>query len=193
MRAGDLMVVNGVPVMNPARLALETITLGRSEPSLCVLNHMLHHGFTTPEELNIQYVSMETWPDTLAAEVLLRLADGRIESAGESRTLWCCFQQRLPMPIPQFEVRDGSGRLVARLDFAWPKHGVFLEFDGRVKYEKLLKERERASDVVIREKRREELVCRLTGWRCIRVTWADLANPRRLAALIREYLYPVAA
>ena len=52
---------------------------------------------------------------------------------------------------------------------------------------------ERASDVVIREKRREELVCRLTGWRCIRITWADLDDPARLAALIREALFPSAA
>jgi len=124
---------------------------------------------------------------------LLRLADGRIESVGESRTLWCCFQQHLPMPEPQYKIRDRSGRVVARVDFAWPKYGVFLEFDGKVKYEKFLKEGERASDVVIREKRREELICRLTGWRCIRVTWADLDNRRKLAARIREYLYPAAA
>ena len=38
---------------------------------------------------------------------------------------------------------------------------MFLEFDGKVKYEKLLKDGQRASDVVVAEKRREELICRL--------------------------------
>jgi hypothetical protein len=42
--------------------------------------------------------------------------------------------------------------------------------------------------VVLREKRREDRVRELTGWRCIRVTWADLENPARLVARIRAAL-----
>ena len=190
MHAGDLVVVNGVPVMNPARITLETTTLGNPEASLCVANHMLHVGLTTLKKLNIQYVEMQSWPETLAAEIVLRLADPRIESVGETRTYFCCYRHSLPMPEPQFEIKDASGRIVARVDFAWPELGVFLEFDGKIKYEKLLKPGERASDVVLAEKKREEMICRLTGWRCIRVTWAELANPARLAARIRAEIFP---
>ena len=189
VRASDFVVVNCVPVMTPARITLETTTLGNAEASLCVANYMLHAGLTTSDELNIQYVDMNWWPDTLSAEIVLRIADKRIESVGESRTFWCCYQHGLPMPEPQFKIKGANGRVVARVDFAWPALGVFLEFDGRIKYEKLLRDGERASDVVLREKRREELVCRLTGWRCIRVTWADLASPERLAARIRAVLF----
>jgi hypothetical protein len=74
------------------------------------------------------------------------------------------------------------------VDFAWPRFGVFLEFDGRVKYEKLLRPGQSASDVVIAEKRREELICRLTGWRCIRIVWSDLEHPARTAAMIRDVI-----
>ena len=190
LRRGDLVAVNGVPVMNPARTALETTTLGNPEASLCVVNYMLHHRLTTLKELNLQYVDMQSWPETLAAEIVLRLANPRIESVGETRTFYFCYRSSLPMPVPQFEVKDANGRVVARVDFAWPQHGVFLEFDGRVKYEKLLRDGERASDVVLRERNREVLVCRLTGWRCIRVTWAELADPARLAARIRAALFP---
>jgi hypothetical protein len=193
LRRDDLVVVNGVPVMHPARLSLECTTLGNPEASLCVLNYFLHAGLTTHEQLRSQLVEMETWPDSRPAEVVLRLADARIESVGESRTLWCCFQQSLPMPIPQFEIRDASGRLIGRVDFAWPELGVFLEFDGFVKYEKLLRAGERASDVVVREKEREQEICLVTGWRCIRITWADLAHPEILAAKIRRVLFPSAA
>lgn len=192
VRPGDFRVANGVPVMNPARLVLETTTLRNTEASLCVANYMLNRRLTTQKELELQYVDMNWWPDTLPAEVVIRLADPRIESVGESRVFWCCYQQSLPMPTPQVEIFDGSGQLVARVDFAWPELGVFLEFDGKVKYEKLLREGERPSDVVVREKKREELVCRLTGWRCIRVTWEELANPVLLAAKIRAYLFPAA-
>lgn len=185
---GDLVVCNGVPVMNPARIILEAILEGGAEPGLCVANDMLHRGLTTTERLNAQYVGMENRSGSLPVEIVLRLADRRIESIGESRTLWCCFQHHLPMPVLQYEVRDERGVLVARLDFAWPRYGVFVEFDGLIKYEKLLRPGERASDVVLRERNREREVCRLTGWRCLRITWGDLADPQRLAATIRSEL-----
>lgn len=185
---GDMVVRNGVPVMNAARIALEAVIEGGPEAGLCVANHMVHCGLTTPEKLNTQYVGMENRRGSRSIEIVLRLVDGKIESIGESRTLWCCFQHHLPVPVVQYEVRDERGRLVARLDFAWPHLGVFLEFDGLIKYEKLLRPGERASDVVIRERDREREVCRITGWRCIRITWADLARPQRLAAMIRSEL-----
>ena len=68
-----------------------------------------------------------------------------------------------------------------------------MEFDGRVKYEALLRPGERASDVVFREKRREERICRLTGWRCIRIAWADLDRPASTATMIRDALFPPSA
>ena len=105
---------------------------------------------------------------------------------GESRFFYFCYAAGLPAPIPQYEVRDGRGQFVARVDFAWPELGVFVEFDGKVKYEALLKPGESASDVVIREKRREERIVELTGWLCIRVTWSDLENPEALLERIRK-------
>jgi hypothetical protein len=59
-----------------------------------------------------------------------------------------------------------------------------------VKYERLLREGERASDVVVREKRREEMICAITGWRCIRIVWADLFTPELTARRIRDFLFP---
>ena len=32
-----------------------------------------------------------------------------------------------------------AGHFIARVDFAWPELGIFVEFDGKVKYESLLK------------------------------------------------------
>ncbi|CAI9405301.1 type IV toxin-antitoxin system AbiEi family antitoxin domain-containing protein [Nocardioides sp. T2.26MG-1] len=190
VRPGDVVKRNGVAVTCPARLALEVTTMTDSERALVVVCDLLHRRLTTLQDLSARYARMEQWPNSLATQVVLRLADPRIETVGEARTLHLCFSQSLPMPTPQVEIRDPNGVVVARVDFAWPELGVFLEFDGKIKYEKLLKEGERASDVVVREKAREELICRLTGWRCIRITWADLADPLRTAALIRRALYP---
>ena len=74
-----------------------------------------------------------------------------------------------------------------------PSSASILEFDGKVKYERLLREGERASDVVVREKQREDMICRLTGWRCIRVVWADLYTREQTAARIRRMFRSVAA
>jgi hypothetical protein len=47
---------------------------------------------------------------------------------------------------------------------------------------------ESLDDFLLREKRREEMICQLTGWVCIRITWADLARPRLLASRILKIL-----
>jgi hypothetical protein len=157
------------------------------------MSHLMHAGMTTAEQLQARYELMEHWPETLSTDLVLRLADSRFESVGESRTYYLCFRHGLPTPEPQYPILDEWGREVARVDFAWPELGVFLEFDGKVKYEKLLKVGQRASDVVLAEKRREEMICGLTGWRCIRIIWADLENPERTAAKLRRALAPRAA
>ncbi len=184
----DLTVVDGTWVTTGTRTALDCTMVADTEHSLVIMNGLLHAGETTPDLLERRLGGMTHWPDSLHTELVMRLADGRCESVGETRTFFMCWSQGLPMPEPQYKVRDRSGRVVARVDFAWPDLGVFLEFDGRVKYEALLKEGESASDVVLREKRREEMICGLTGWRCIRIVWADLLNPARTAARIRAVL-----
>lgn len=187
---GDVVVRNGLEVMSPTRLALEVTTVASTEAALVVVNHFLHCGMTTKEELLERYALMERWPHTLRTNVVLHRADARIESVGESRTLHLILDAGLPTPVPQYVVRDRSGREVARVDFAWPELRVFLEFDGRVKYEKLLRPGQRASDVVIAEKKRERLICELTGWRCIRLDWSDLARAAATTAMIRGALFP---
>ena len=75
------------------------------------------------------------------------------------------------------------------IDFAWPKHGVYGEFDGRVKYGRLLKPGQDPGDVVFAEKRREDLVRLTTGGIMVRFTWVDLhpasAPALRLSQLLR--------
>ena len=187
----DVVMRNGVPVTSATRLALDVTTVVGAEVGLGIVNHLLHQGLTSKESLELRYASMDHWPHTLRTDLVLRLADPRIESLGESRTDHLCFVQHLPRPIPQCEIRDRAGNVVARVDFAWPEHGVFMEFDGKVKYERFLRKGESASDAVVREKRREEMICELTGWRCIRLTWADLYTPELTAQRIRNLLFPV--
>jgi hypothetical protein len=184
---GDVVVRNGVEVTSPHRTPLDITTVAGVEASLAVVNHFLHEGLTSPERLQERYETMRHDPFTMRTDLVLRLADGRIESLGESRTFFLCWRAGLPAPVPQWQVYD-AGRLVARLDFAWPELKVWLEFDGREKYVKFLKPGESVVDVVLREKERESMISEITGWRCIRITWADLQYPERTAARILTFL-----
>ena len=157
--------------------------------ALVVLNHLLHEQETTIERVAERYArDMFGWGNTLRTDLVIRLADARIESPGETRTFYLLYIRGLPMPEPQYEIYDANGVLVGRVDFAWPELGVFLEFDGKAKYQKYLKPGEDPADVVVREKQREDLIRRITGWTCIRLVWADLERPDRTAAMIRDVL-----
>ena len=106
---------------------------------------------------------------------------------GESRTYYFLWRNHFPAPEPQFEVYDGP-LLFAYLDFAFPDLGFWIEFDGKEKYLKFRRHGETVVDAVIREKQRESRIAELTGWRCVRITWADLADPARLARRIRSVM-----
>ena len=193
IREGDVVLRNGLFVMNPTRTALEITMHVDVEHSMVEIDHLLHRGLTTPEMLASRYALMNQWPDTLRTDLALRLVDGRSESVGETRLRYLCWAQSLPAPVPNYPIRDRSGRVIHRVDLAWPALGVFVEFDGKIKYGTLLKEGDSPKDVIIREQRREELVCRLTGWRCVRVVWADLYTPARTAGRIRAQFRAKAA
>jgi hypothetical protein len=181
----DVEIDGELVYMSATRTALEITTVADVEHSLVVVNGLLHAGKTTLRRLENRYVGMYQWPGTLATELVLRLCDSRIESAAESRASYLFFRQGLPQPRIQLPIRD-AGVLLARLDFAWPHLGVWVEVDGRIKYDELRRPHEDAVDVLMREKRREERVRELTGWECIRITWADLEHPDRVAARIRS-------
>lgn len=183
----DVEVHDGVRVTSPTRTVLDLSTLVDVEPALVVANDLAHRGLVSSAGLRARYErpdgdgGMQHWPGTLATRIVLDLMDPAIESVGESRVAYLCFSQSLPRPETQVKVRDENGRVVARVDFAWPALGVFLEFDGRVKYGA-------DGQTVWEEKRREDRIRELTGWRCIRLTWADLDDPVRTAARIRAVL-----
>jgi hypothetical protein len=188
LRDGDVVEVGGVAVTSPARTILEVTTVASIEASLVTANAILHAGLCSADDVRTRYEEgMDRWPHTLGTNVVLHLMDHRIESVGESRTCYLMWRFGLPRPELQYEVREASGELVGRLDFAFPEYGIWIEFDGKTKYEKFLRDGESSADAVFREKKREDRVRRVTGWRCIRLTWADLENPQRTAAmLLRE-------
>jgi hypothetical protein len=95
-------------------------------------------------------------PGSSRARMALRLVDGRSQSPGESFSRVIFVRHRVPAPELQYEVVSASGRTIGFADFGWEEDRHLGEFDGKIKYGQLLKPGQSASDVIVKEKLRED-------------------------------------
>ncbi|QGN35029.1 type IV toxin-antitoxin system AbiEi family antitoxin domain-containing protein [Microlunatus sp. Gsoil 973] len=116
----------------------------------------------------------------------VELIDGRSESVAESLSRVIMSNNDLPLPELQVEITGGGG-FAARVDFLWEDAKVVGEFDGYVKYGRLLAPGEQPGDAVFKEKIREDRLREL-GYIVVRWVWDDLLHPQRLVARIRRAL-----
>ena len=79
------------------------------------------------------------------------------DAASASRAAGSCWPAAgLPPPVLQWPVHGPQGRHVGTTDFGWPELGTVGEFDGLVKYGRLLRPGQSPGDAVVAEKRRED-------------------------------------
>ena len=83
------------------------------------------------------------------------------------------MEDGLPAPEPQHEIYRPDGQFLARVDFYWKEQRTVGEFDGKIKYGRLLKPGQRIEDVIFEEKLREDAV-RDLGLQVVRWIWTDL-------------------
>ncbi|WP_027506941.1 type IV toxin-antitoxin system AbiEi family antitoxin domain-containing protein [Rhodococcus sp. UNC23MFCrub1.1] len=110
--------------------------------------------------------------------------DAGSESVGESRS-------RVLLHAAGFAVSTQHtitcGNTSYRVDFLVDGSNVIGEFDGRVKYGRLVPAGETPADVLWREKLREDAL-RDAGYTVVRWTWQDLATPSIIIERIRRAL-----
>jgi hypothetical protein len=173
----DIVEVNRLLVTSPRRSVLESAIVSPVESGLVSVDAALHQKLVDPDGLEAMYRVMERWPGAQRLQIVVRMADGGAASPGESRSRYLFWTSNLPAPQLQFHVYDEHGVLIGITDFAWPEHRLLGEFDGKVKYARLLKPGQEAGDVVFEEKRREDLLREVTGWKMGRLVWSDLSTP----------------
>ena len=66
----------------------------------------------------------------------------------------------LPRPVAQFEVRDAAGRLIGRVDLAYPEWRIAIEYDGD----------HHRGRVAYRDDQRRANALRVAGWTVLRFT-----------------------
>lgn len=185
-RDEERCLVAGVAVVPVARAVVRTaLTMGR-DCAVVAGDAALHRQLVTRAQL-IDEVALVTPHEgrARALEAVLQM-DASSESVGESRTRLVLDDLGLAYET-QVVIRDGSGGFVARVDFL--VRGVVVEFDGRVKYQRMRDDADRAphdpGQVLWAEKQREDRIRRL-GHPVERVIWDELERPGLLGARIRQ-------
>jgi hypothetical protein len=174
----DVTEVDGIRVTSLPRTVVD---LGRSLPlmrSVPVADAAMADGLRR-DELDEALTAAGGRTGIGAARRMAALADARSESVGESASRVVLLLNGIPAPQLQYEVFDPGGELVARADFCWEDQRTLGEFDGKIKYGRLLRPGQSASDVVYAEKLREDRL-RDLGWQVVRWSWDDLYRPRVL-------------
>lgn len=185
LRDDEVVLVDGMAVTDPVRTALDLTRSLPHEAAVVALDAALHLGVLPHEVLRDRLFDIAGTPGSRSAARAITAADGRSESVGESRSRVILHRWKLAPTALQFDIRSADGALLGRSDFAWEPERLVGEFDGRVKYGRLLRPGQDAGDVVFEEKRREDAI-RDEHWNVVRWIWADLRRPDRLAARVRR-------
>jgi hypothetical protein len=187
LREDEIVELDGMQVTSAVRTALDLARSLPHEAAVVALDAALHGRLLDHDTLRRRLFDIAGTPGSRSAARVVALADGRSESVGESRSRVILARWGLTPSALQFEVRTAAGHLAGRTDFAWEDRGVLGEFDGRVKYGRLLRPGQEPGDAVFEEKRREDAV-RDEGWGVVRWVWSDLQVPHRFATRVRRAL-----
>ncbi len=102
------------------------------------------------------------------------------ESVLEDRFCRALVDAELPLPTPQFVLRDVDGQFVCRADFAYPAYRLLIELDGIAHH---------TDDAAFQADRSKQNRSGLLGWRTLRYTWKDVTErPWVVATQVRTAL-----
>ncbi|MBW0101581.1 type IV toxin-antitoxin system AbiEi family antitoxin domain-containing protein [Pseudonocardia sp. KRD291] len=188
LTSGEIVSRHGIAVTSVPRTVVDVARSVPFEQAVVVADAALRLEGATVGSLHDALHRARGWPGVTAAERVVRFADGRSASVGESRSRVRIHQAGLPVPDLQHNVVDSGGEWLARVDFRWDgTPPVIGEFDGKGKYGRMLRPGQKPGDVVFEEKRREDAL-RRAGSEVVRWTWDDLDEFAPTAAHLRRLL-----
>jgi hypothetical protein len=167
--------IRGCPAVALEPALVQAAALLSHEALVCVLDAALHRGLATRESLELLVAARVEMPDVRPLRRAVELADGRAESPLETLGRLALLPV-LPNLEPQVQIRDGRGRLLARVDLGDPLLRLAVEGDGRATH-----------GAMAADDHRRDRALRAVGWWTERYTWFDVrcrapALQRRIAA-----------
>ena len=180
----DRTKIGGIPVTTATRALIDLAGHIGDGVLEAALDDALRRRLTTVRRLRAALTRLEPrgrrGARTIAAMVAARGREGALpESVLETRFSRLLRSAGLPPPERQYRVHFG-GRMVARVDFAYPRHRVAIEVDG-FRYHA----GRRAFDA---DRARLNAII-AAGWVVIHATSTEMRkNPERLAAQVERAL-----
>jgi very-short-patch-repair endonuclease len=175
----DVTELDGLPVTTPERTAFDVGRRLSRLDSLVLIDAMLHQGVLDAGAVMELARGRSRWPRIPLLRATMALADGRAESPMETRLRLLFHVAGLPAPDLQVEVHDALGRLVARVDLAWPAARLAVEYEG---------DHHRERDQFRRDIGRGNALLQL-GWTVLRFTANDVIRcPRETVLAVRNEL-----
>lgn len=160
----EIIMIGGLPVTSLARTVAD---LGRMLPFEQAVvfcdSAMFHKRPDRVEKVDVLAVldHEPRRPGTRAARRALAFSSALSESVGESRSRVAIAAAGLPPPVLQWEVHAAAtGAFIGRVDMGWPKQRTVGEFDGLVKYGRILRPGQDVAEVLVEEKLREDEIGR---------------------------------
>jgi len=134
LSSGDRTSMANVPCTSGARTALDCAQVLSSTALSAVVDALIFDGFTSADRIH-RALALDKAPGRPGEgrlKEVLRLWSDPIApgSPAEIRLLRRLAQWDLPMPVTQHPVRDVTGKLLGKVDVAWPAVRVGLEYDG---------------------------------------------------------------
>lgn len=175
LEAADAAQLSGVAITSPARTWWDLATILAPADLLAVTDQSLR-TWCPQDSLQAMLARHAGERGAVRARRALRHGDPRAESRMESVTRWLLIDSGLPSPEVQHVVCDENGYPIARLDLAYPRLRIAIEFDGAV---------HREADVFAKDLRRQNLLVN-AGWTVLRFSGADvLGRPQAVVAAVR--------
>ena len=170
--------LDGLPVTGPDRTIVDIATKVRLVPLVQAIEHLIHHGHTSPDAL-MEYAMSRHLDGVQRIRRVMSLVCEGVESPLETTLRLMIVFARLPEPAVNLDIHDDAGRFLARGDLVYTRWKVLVEYDGW-QHERDARQRQRDRE------RREELEA--AGWRLIVVTSADLADKREVVRRVHRAL-----
>lgn len=192
LHPGEVVTIAGIPVTSLARTVADLARTLPFEQAVVLADAATSRrrpGRVEKEDLLAVLDAAPRRPGTRAARRAVEFSNGLSESVGESRSRVAIAAVGLPPPVLQWEVRATStGAFIGRVDVGWPGLRTVGEFDGLVKYGRMLRPGQDPAEVLVAEKLREDAL-RDEGLGVVRWIWSDLDDfaptARRLRARFR--------
>ncbi|MFB6393950.1 DUF559 domain-containing protein [Polymorphospora sp. 2-325] len=172
---GDRDRLAGLPVTTPVRTAYDLGRQASTTEGVVAVDALLGRRLVRVDQLREYAAARRRRPGVDRFRRALALADPLSGSPMETRLRLTLVKGGLPTPVLQFEIHDGRGGFIGRVDLAYPQWRIAIEYEGNHHRERSQFRRDIARLNALRAQ----------GWLVLRFTADDvLRQPARLLALV---------